>query len=190
MPIIVKDSGGNFTPAPEGQWVVICCDVADLGEVETKWGKKPTVRIYWQIDTKDAKMDDGRPFLCAKQYTASLHEKSQLRKDLEAWRGRAFTGAELEGFDLEKLIGIPALIQVTHRKSDRGATFANVTSIMRLPRGMTGPLIDTEYVRWKDRQEAQQTRSSGHQGAPDDEDVDWGEPADLDSAPENDVAPF
>ena len=43
-------------------------------------------------------MPDGKPFLVRRRYTASLHEKSALRKDLESWRGRAFTNVELDGF--------------------------------------------------------------------------------------------
>ena len=48
----------------------------------------------------EAEDDNGRRFQLRKDYKNSLHEKAGLRKDLEAWRGRRFTDAELAGFDL------------------------------------------------------------------------------------------
>lgn len=151
MSVIVRNTGGSFTPAPPGQHTSVCCDVADLGTVQTKFGDKEQVRIYWQIDKM---MDDGRPFLVTRTYTASLHEKATLRRDLEAWRGRPFTEKELDGFDLEKLMGVGALLQVSHKpRNDGQGVYAQLTSIMALPKGMEPPAIDGEYVRWKDRQD-------------------------------------
>ena len=137
--------------ASAGQHPVVCCDVADLGQVKTQWGEKHKVRIYWMLNVK---MDDGRPFICAKQYTASLHEMAVLRQDLEAWRGRPFTEEELAGFDLENLIEAPALVNIVHAHKDQ-KTYANINAIMRLPAGMQAPTIDPEYKRWQDRQEQQ-----------------------------------
>ena len=151
MAIVVRDTGGEgFEPAPPGPHPVVCCDVADLGQQETKWGKKDMVRIYWMLNQS---MEDGRPYLVAQQYTASLHEKASLRKDLESWRGAPFKEEELRGFDLEKLIGIPAYLNIVHNVSQtNGRTYANVASIMPLPKEMESPTIDPEYVRWEERQ--------------------------------------
>jgi hypothetical protein len=66
-------------------------------------------------------------------------------------RGRAFTDSELMGFDLESLIGLPCLLNVVHVTRD-GTTYSNVSSVMRLPKGMTR-LQPRDYVRVKDRQE-------------------------------------
>ena len=59
---------------------------------------------------------DGKPFLISRRYSLSLHEKSSLRRDLESWRGRAFTQEELRGFDLEVLIGVGCLVSVVHEQ--------------------------------------------------------------------------
>lgn len=104
------------------------------------------INIVWQIDET---RDDGKPFTVRKRYTLSLHEKAALRKDLESWRGRAFTEQELQGFDLENLLKVPALLNIIHNQKD-GSTFANVASIMRLPKTMQAPEI-TDYVRVCDR---------------------------------------
>jgi hypothetical protein len=71
----------------------------------------------------------------SKRYTLSLNEKASLRKDLQSWRGRPFTSAELAGFDVSKLIGANCLLSVLHQ--DRaGATYANISSISALPKSM------------------------------------------------------
>jgi hypothetical protein len=84
------------------------------------------------------------------RYTLSLNEKATLRKHLEAWRGKLFTPAELEGFDLENLLGANCQLQVIHNLSDQGRTFANIQAIVPLGKGMT-KLRPVDYVRMKDR---------------------------------------
>lgn len=150
MPIIAKSSGTNFIPAPAGAHSAVCVDVVDLGILEVSFGgktkKQHKIRIVWQIEEV---MGDNRPFIVQKRYTLSLHEKASLRKDLESWRGRQFSTEELDGFDVEKLLGVPCLLNVI-QESKNGDTFSNVTSIMRLPKGMN-PLKPRDYVRVCDR---------------------------------------
>ena len=54
------------------------------------------------------------PRTISPRYTASLNVKSVLRRDLSAWRGRDFTQAELEEFNLRNIVGAPCLLQVIH----------------------------------------------------------------------------
>jgi hypothetical protein len=149
MPIIAK-GGGNFTPAPAGTHVAVCVDVIDHGDVEvtyqgkTQW--KHMITIVWQIDEN---LPDGKPFLVRRRYTCSLHEKAILRRDLESWRGRAFTDQELQGFDLETVLSAVCLLNVIHEVRN-GSTYANVASVMPLPKGMTPP-VPRGYVRVIDR---------------------------------------
>lgn len=146
-----KGSGGNYKPCPTGSHAAVCCDVVDLGNVKTNFGGKEKtqhkVNLVWQVDER---RDDGKPFLVFKRYTLSLHEKAALRKDLESWRGRAFTEEELEGFDLENLLGAPAMLSVVHN-AQGGNVYANVSAIMKLPRGMNPLTVAKDYVRVVDR---------------------------------------
>lgn len=147
MPVYVK--GGDFKPAPEGLWDAVCVDVHDLGMKETQWGDKRKLRISWEIA---AKMDDGRPFVVNKLYTASLHEKSTLYKDLKAWRGRPFTAEELRQFDVEKVLHAPCKVLVQHDDRD-GQTYANVNTVLKAdPKHKLAP--SGNYVRLKDREGA------------------------------------
>lgn len=164
MGIIAKnDGGGSFTPHPEGQHAVVCVDVHDLGMVETQWGMKHKVDVWWYggIDKTDdagneVTDDDGNPIhlLVRERYTLSLHPESNLRKDLERWRGKRFTAEEERGFDLENLIGVPAFVQIVHNESN-GNIYANVESIMKLPKGTDAPDVPADYVRFCDREPEQ-----------------------------------
>jgi len=164
MPIFAK-AGASFTPAPAGAHAAVCVDVVDLGMLEVAYqGKTKSqhkISIVWQIDEE---RDDGKPFTVRKRYTLSLHEKSGLRKDLESWRGRQFNEQELQGFDVENLLSAPCMLNVIHQQ--RGSdVFANVSSIMRLPKGMTAP-SPREYVRVCDREPSQGMAAPGEQEGP------------------------
>lgn len=148
MPTFVSGaSTKEFTPAPEGAHQAVCVDVIDRGIEETPWGQKRKVLVRWQINEP---MESGKPFLVQKKYTASLHEKANLRHDLEAWRGRAFTETELAQFDMDTLIGANCLVNVIHRQGSKGGTFANVASVTPLVRGMA-KIVARDYTREKDR---------------------------------------
>ena len=153
MPIYAK-AGASFTPAPAGAHPAVCCDVVDLGDITIEYqGKAKTqhkIKIVWQIEELRA---DGHPHQIRKQYTLSLHDKASLRKDLEAWRRKQFTEEELRGFDVEQLLDKPCLLNVIHREAN-GNTYANVSAIMRLPKGMTAPNV-VDYVRECERQPAE-----------------------------------
>lgn len=142
MPIYARNKGGDFTPAPEGLQQAVCCDVVDLGLMETKFGNKEQVELRWQSEEK---MDTGKPFLIIKRYTPSLHPKATLRSDLESWRGRKFSDDEAFEFDLEKLLYANCQINVVHNKTDAG-TYANVKSIVPAPKGAAALKVE-DYVR-------------------------------------------
>lgn len=153
MAIVAKASGGDgktFDPAPAGVHQGVCVDVIDLGVLDVTWQgkskKQHKINVAWQIAEK---RDDGKPFLVFKRYTLSLNEKASLRKDLESWRGKAFTRDEEMGFDVESVIGANCLLNIQHNQvADK--TYANVVSIMPLVKGM--PKMEaSDYIRKQDR---------------------------------------
>lgn len=151
MVSIIARRGASTTPAPAGLHSAVCVDVQDQGLKSTAYGEKHKVRIVWQIEALD--QAKGRRFELSRVYTLSLHERAPLRKDLESWRGRKFTEAELTGgFDLEKLLGINCQLQAMHDTGDDGTTYANVVSVLPAQKGRPRLLPDG-YVRLKDRQQ-------------------------------------
>jgi len=162
--MIVKAPEPKFPTAPEGTFAGVCVDEIDLGKVKSTFGgeerERNMVRLVWQIDEE---MDDDTAdkfnmprnsrHIVKQDYTASLDEKSKLRKHLQAWRGRAFTFDELVGFDLEKIVGVPCLVSIVHATGKKGGTFANVEAVMKPAKGMP-TLTAVGYVRLKDRKVA------------------------------------
>lgn len=155
MPIIVSDTsnGEDFPPHPEGQFAARCIDIIDLGDVETtfqgrtKKRHRGIIRFY-----AGESSETGEPLWADKFVTLSLHKKASLRTFLEAWRGKKFTDEELQGFDLEVLLGVDAYIQVSHNVTPN-RVYANIDSIMQRPKGVKRAPELEGYVRVCDREE-------------------------------------
>ena len=148
--MILKDSGGeDFEIAPAGVYQAVCYQVIDMGIKENKTfnNHQRKLRVAWELI--GAVMKDGRPYSISSLYTASLSRKANLRRDLEAWRGRAFTEQELAGFSPKGLLGVGCQINVIHNESG-GNTYANIGSIMPLPKGTEAPATQNEkiYFSW------------------------------------------
>lgn len=153
MGLTLKETGAAFELCPAGTYQARCYAIADLGSQainfngETKLMQK--LVILWELSER---MQDDRPFAISKFYTASLNEKANLRKDLESWRGRAFTPEELEGFSMAKVVGTNCLLNVIHSKDKQGRDRADISSIMALPKGMPSlePVNDLVYLDFDD----------------------------------------
>lgn len=164
MAVYAKDNSKEFPIAPPGTHIAVCVDVVDKGNVETPWGPKPKCVLIWEID-EHCEEYEGR-FQVNKQYTISLHEKANLTQDLESWRGKAFSQEEKKGFDLERLIGVPCLLNVVHNTTDAGKTYANVKAIMPLPKDTKAFAASAGYVRVMDREGGWDVRSPQSTQAP------------------------
>lgn len=148
MAIMATDTGGggDFSPMPVGNHVAVCNMVVDLGlqrTVSQQFGEKIKHQVWIRWETPDEQMEwtdrDGNKQtgnrVIGKTYTVSLHENANLRRDLESWRGRPFTPEELSGFDISKLLGVPAMVNVLHEQKN-GKTYANVAGVTPLPKSL------------------------------------------------------
>lgn len=131
--MLLTDKGGEFEMPEPGSYGSICHQLIDIGTQETEWlgkkGSKRQIILGWEMDEP---MEDGRPFVVSRFYTASLSENATLRAHLAAWRGRDFTPEELGGFDPKNLLGKPCLLSLV--KNDKGKV--KVDSVARMPKGM------------------------------------------------------
>jgi len=139
MPITVtaSSSGQKSDPVPAGTHHAVCYGVVAVGtQPSQQYTPRPKVVVAFEIPGERIEIKGkDLPRGISKRYTLSLNEKASLRKDLQSWRGRPFTPAELAGFDVSKLIGANCLLSVLHQ--DRaGATYANISSISALPKSM------------------------------------------------------
>lgn len=146
MGFVASDAGGsgNFKRVPAGAHIGRCFSLIDLGtqHTEGQYGVKlqHKLRIGWELFGEDENGQpltidvDGKemPLTISKSYTVSLHEKASLRKDLAAWRGRDFTEDEAKAFDVSKLVGAYAMVNVTLSETN-GKTYANVAGLTPIP---------------------------------------------------------
>lgn len=149
MALTIAENGTDYTPAPAGSYTARCCALLDMGTQTSVWeGETKTahkVLMSFEISDNDTRRADGSAHVVSKRFTASLHPKSGLRKFLESWRGRPFSREELRGFDLKNVLGQACMVGVVHdAKGDR--TYANLGSVMKLPRGMAPGTSEIEPV--------------------------------------------
>lgn len=143
----VPASGGDFAPTPAGNFIGRCYSLIDLGTQVTKSGEfagksNHKIRIGFELfgETEDGKpmtiTIEGKelPLSIFKEYTLSMHEKSTLRKELGAWRGKQFADdAEAVDFDITKLVGAYAMVNIAHRTNEKGKVNANIANLSPLP---------------------------------------------------------
>ena len=135
-------SDKKFENAPAGAYNAVCIKVIDLGTHKSVWEGQEKIQrkvhIMWEIDEP---MSDGRPFVCSRKFTVSLHEKASLRAFLKGWRGRDFTEEELLGFDPIKLIAAPCMLSLV-----QSGDYVNVASASKLPKGMATLVAQNKTV--------------------------------------------
>ncbi len=131
---------------PQGMQVARCYSMVYIGTVEWEYKGKnkstPKVRLTWEFpnELRVFKEENGeQPMVISNEYTLSMYEKANLRKDLENWRGAKFTDTEADDFDITKLLGVPCMINVIHHEAKNGNIYANVGSINPLMKGMECP---------------------------------------------------
>lgn len=133
---------------PAGVHMAVCHAIIDIGEQYSekfdKWNRK--VIVIWELPNCKGTDKDGNEFTrkVSKEYSAFLGEKTNLEKDLNAWRGRPFTSEERKGFNLLNLLGIGCQMQIIHKEKEKGS-FAEIGGIMALPAGMTIQYVDEPY---------------------------------------------
>lgn len=155
MAMIAKDGGGDFKLLEEGAHAAVCDMMADLGMQDGgSFGPKHKVYIRFQVPSERVKGEwEGekydRPMVTGIQLTLSLGKNSAMRPLLESWRGKAFTAEEIRGFDVTKVAGKPALINIVHEEKN-GKTYANIASIMPIPKGMEVPQLEGELIVYDD----------------------------------------
>lgn len=150
MPI-AKSSGGDFTPLPAGSHVARCFAVISLGTQQSPmFPASFKVMLMFEVPGESVTIDGKpAPMTIQREYTLSLSEKSNLRKDLQSWRGREFTAKELEGFAVETVCGVACMLSVIHKTSAQKKVYANITAISALPKGVQCPPLWHKAIKYE-----------------------------------------
>jgi hypothetical protein len=129
----------EFRNPDAGNYLGRLFSVIDIGTQTTIWEgqekQQHKILLNFELFGEDSNGPleiAGKPLTVYKRYTLSLNEKSTLRADLEAWRGKKLSHEELAGFDLSKLVDKYAMVNVVHNDF-QGKTYANISSLAQVP---------------------------------------------------------
>lgn len=148
MSMIASDNQGSSIPKLEGGvYTAISSAIVDLGlQKNEKFDKtQRKFMMIWTILNETIEVNGEQlPRQLSKEYSFSLNEKSTLRKDLQAWRGKAFTEEELRGFNILNVLNVPCQLQILLEEKN-GKQYNNIASIMALPKGSQVEKLDNTY---------------------------------------------
>lgn len=143
--MILTDKGGDFEQPPVGIHVARSIRLIDIGTQKSDYQGTVTHKrqfiLTWELSNELMSRGDlaGQPFVVSKFYTASLSEKSNLRKDLVSWRGREFSADELSGFDPRNILDKPCMVQIIDKEGKH-----RVASVTGVPKGTQVPSAHNE----------------------------------------------
>lgn len=148
MSMIASDNGGSTIPKLEGGvYTAISSAIVDLGLQKSEKFQKTQRKfmMIWTILNETVEVNGEQlPRQMSKEYSFSLNEKSTLRKDLQAWRGKAFTEEELRGFNILNVLNVPCQLQILLEEKN-GKSYNNIASIMALPKGTQVSNLNETY---------------------------------------------
>lgn len=148
MAILATKGEDNFKKVNPGTYVARCFSMIEIGTITSEYmgqiKKQKKVMFTWELPDELEIFNEEKglePFAVSKTYTLSMYDKSNLRHDLESWRGQGFTDKEAESFDVTKLLGVPCLLSVIHKpgKLDPSKSYVEIASISGLGKSMTCP---------------------------------------------------
>jgi hypothetical protein len=149
MLIPYPPESGSFKTVPAGSYPAICYRVIDLGTQESVFNdeRKELRKVMLSFEIRDVECitDDGKPLTISQRYTLSMHEKSTLRKHLEAWRAKPFEKADFRKFNIRTMLGEACMVSVIH-STNNDKVFANISSISKLPKGLEAGALQSEQV--------------------------------------------
>ena len=142
--IAPKPQTKEYQIVPSGTHIATCYSMIHIGTIEEEYmGESKLnnkVRLSFEIPAEIIDVDGvDMPMSIQKEYNLSMYEKSNLRKDLESWRGKGFTNDEADNFDITKLLGVPCMISVVHKTSKKGTEYAVISTISPLMKGTQAP---------------------------------------------------
>jgi hypothetical protein len=140
MGLLLPQNDSQFELPPSGMHVAICYRLIDLGTQNFPYQGQPNIGrfilISWELPNE--RLSDGRPFTIGRRWKYSGNEKARMRLDLEAWRGVKFTEGDFGRYDITKVVGQPAMLNIVHDSKD-GTDYANIAGIGPLVKGTKAP---------------------------------------------------
>lgn len=148
MSMIASDNGGQVIEKLEnGVYTAVSSAIIDLGLQKNEQFKKIQRKfmMIWTIIGEEVEINgEKQPRTISKEYSFSLNEKSTLRKDLQAWRGKPFSEEELQGFNILAVLNKACQLQIILEEKNN-KKYNNIAGIMSLPKGSNVPILEDTY---------------------------------------------
>jgi hypothetical protein len=142
--------GGNSELPTADNHPAVLVGMVDLGwreeEYDGRHYEARKVALAWEVAGETR--SDGQPFILMRDFTfaATFGKRSKLRELIEGWRGRPFD--DDEGFELVSLLGKPCNLNVGHKTSQKGSTYATILGVSKLSKGMQPPRPTVSPFAW------------------------------------------
>lgn len=145
----IKDRAKPKVPPVEpGVYIGICIGVIDLGEQYSEKFKnyRNEVQFVWELCGETVEVDgEQKPRQLSRTFTIAASKKSNLRGFLGAWNGIQYSDEQFAELELFDQLGRACQLNVV--LNDTGE-YANVDSVIPLPKGMPAPATNTPMIRW------------------------------------------
>lgn len=161
--IKAKPSQSNFAPIPAGSYPARCYSVIHIGTIPVEWQGESRmvdkVRFGFEFPTETKVFNEEKgeqPYVLSTEFTLAFSSKAKLRSFLESWQGKKLTDMEAIDTDVEELVGKEGLATVIHSEGKNGNTYANISSMSPLPKGLKcPPAVNQPFIlnysdKWSD----------------------------------------
>lgn len=145
----IKDRAKPKAPPVEpGVYMAVCVGVVDLGEQYSEAYKSYSnkVKFVWALPSElmevEGKMEERQ---LSREFSVATKKTSKLRTFLGSWNSKNYTDEEYMELDLFDQIGKACQLNVV--LNDTGE-YANVDSIMPIPKGLPAPVSKTAFFTW------------------------------------------
>jgi hypothetical protein len=140
--------GPGYEPVEVGVHRAVCHLLVDLGLQpgnpmfkNEKGEVKDAYKLVLGFQLPDVLDHNGLPRVISNTFTNIMAPKSNLRKVVESWFGKAFPSQQAaDEFDHKNLLGKAAFVSVVHKtKGDK--TYAEIGAVIPLPKGTEVPKV-------------------------------------------------
>lgn len=171
--IAPKGESKDFERCPTGLMPAVCVYVVDMGLQLNKGGEsKRKVRLVFETQATISEGEyEGKPFMLSTEMTFSMFKSSLLRTTIHNWFGKNMSDEAADAFDLEKLIGQQATLNVSENEAN-GRTYTNIAAINPATKGvkLTHSGVDCpEWIQKRAAEGAQRLLDAEMDQRPDDE---------------------
>ena len=149
MGLKIKDRAKpKLPPVEPGVYIAVCVGVVDLGEQYSEKFKnyRNEVQFIWELAGETVEVDgEVKPRHLFRTFSVATSKKSNLRGFLGGWNGVAYSDEQFQELDMFDQVGRACQLNVV--LSDSGE-YANVDSVIPLPKGMPAPTAQTASILW------------------------------------------